>query len=147
MDQLLHHYCFIITTHNGTLLPLLPIISISLLLITTLTTYYFHIKQSITASLCSNTPELYFVCPLLIITQLFYSSTNGMITASLLLYYYMQWSITTITTHYFHFITSHYVFSLRGVFMNFQQFKTLKITTCSAAEMRLGFSYDCRGIK
>ncbi len=51
------------------------------------------------------TPELYFGCPLLPITPLFYRS-NGSITASLLHHYYTQRNITTITTHYFHFMTA-----------------------------------------
>jgi hypothetical protein len=34
--------------------------------------------------------------------------SNGSITASLLLYYYIQCNTTSITTHYFHFIASHY---------------------------------------
>ncbi len=44
MDWLLHHY-FLITTYSWALLPLLPIISISLLLMTSSTSQYFHIKQ------------------------------------------------------------------------------------------------------
>ena len=42
-----------------------------------------------------------------IFTFYFYCS-NGLITASLPLHYYIQSSITTITAHYFNFITYHY---------------------------------------
>ncbi len=59
MDRSPHHYCFI-TTNCWALLPLLPITSISLLLIATITTYYFHIKQSITASLLPHYPWIAF---------------------------------------------------------------------------------------
>jgi hypothetical protein len=44
MDRLLHHYCFFFT-YSRALLPLLPTTSISLLLITSITSHYFHIKQ------------------------------------------------------------------------------------------------------
>ncbi len=73
MDWLLHHYR-IITTYSPALLRLLPITSISLPHITSITTYYFHICCCITTLLL----------PLMLITSI-----------SLPL-------ITSITTHYFH---------------------------------------------
>jgi hypothetical protein len=44
MDRLLHHYCFI-ATYSQAFLPLLPITSISLLLIASITSHYFDIQQ------------------------------------------------------------------------------------------------------
>ena len=53
MDWLLHHYRFI-TTYSRALLPLVPITSISLLIITSIAAYYFHIWCYITTSLLLN---------------------------------------------------------------------------------------------
>jgi hypothetical protein len=90
------HYFHLITSHYFHYFPILPH---SAVLLAPLLHHYYLI-----------TPELWFRCPLVLITSTF-SSSNGSNTASLLPHYYIQSIITAITAHYFHLITSHY-FSL-----------------------------------